>query len=242
MTTNLLNYIVKDGNGKNFATYKIFEQDKDSALEIINNFCCYGEGLIPQPWFGNIKNPKILILGVNPSFTKEDQTDYENDKKDDNKDFSKFLKKNLDLSGRDDDINWLVDSDSNLAKWWKKFFGIDNNVKAKKIKEISANIGILNYYGYNATNISDDIKLKSHVYLLDNLKERFSNVEVIILLWKVKCYNMWESIIEYIGLKDKPVYYANVKNSRYPRFFDSQLFQNNNKSNYFEKIKNSINE
>ena len=45
----------------NYAKYCLFKED-DKVLNIINNFSCSKDGLIPQQWFGNIDNPLLYEI------------------------------------------------------------------------------------------------------------------------------------------------------------------------------------
>ena len=222
MNTDLLDYEVKDQNGNRIATYKIFKEDENKILEIINNFCCYGKGLIPHPWFGNINNPEILILGLNPSFTDDDKKDYEFKEEYNENEFTEFLINNLNFETREDNINWLLKSQSNLAKWWKNFFGINikngeelDDDRFKQIENISYKICILNYFGYNMTILNNKITLDSHIRLIENKEEKFKNVRVIILLWKGTYEKIWKPEFINIIPSNCTILYANGKNNRY---------------------------
>lgn len=71
--------------------------DKDKIGNIPDSIAKYNPvGVYPQPWWGNINNPKILVLGKNPSYTEKDEEE-ESEK------FGDKLRANLESKT----INWL---------------------------------------------------------------------------------------------------------------------------------------
>jgi hypothetical protein len=66
---------------------------------------------LPQPWWGNIKNPKVIVLALNPGIDETEKVDEENLRED-------IL---LNLKGKNT-INWMSEGITSGHKWWKATF------------------------------------------------------------------------------------------------------------------------
>ena len=106
------------------------------------------ENVLPEPWWGNIKNPNVIILGRCPKYMeKSDEKEYE--------EFKKKLSSNQMLT----EINWLdnIDKEYNYSgKWWKnnvlsKFYDDSKKINKETDNYLYKNIGYFNLVGYHAT-------------------------------------------------------------------------------------------
>lgn len=66
---------------------------------------------LPQPWWGNIENPCVIVLALNPGIDETEKEDEEKYK-------DKIL---LNLKGKDT-INWMSEGKSSGHKWWNNTF------------------------------------------------------------------------------------------------------------------------
>jgi hypothetical protein len=100
----------------------------------------YQTHVLPHPWWGNINNPKVIVLGLNPSY------DPINDEMDDKlPGVYDALLNNIDKNKNP--INWLNFSDAKTSQWWKITLGtlidsVDNELLYK-------NVGFFNLCGYH---------------------------------------------------------------------------------------------
>lgn len=200
---------------KELGKFLCLDNDIEKIELLMKYFAFSSNGLIPQPWFGNISNPKIVILGKNPGFKPNGKR---NDIKD-NEELKNELERNLSIQNRNNSLSWIWEQDEEiflLPWWWKtKFFG---NKSLDIIKDYSPNIGIFNlysYYSYSSDFLdSKDFSLNSHLSIL-NFKSILEKSKVIVFLWggAVKLYeeklkfgkNYFENldIPVYIGNKTK---------------------------------------
>ena len=137
--------------------FEVLDIHKEKILEIIKSF---PDGLnkdnitlTPQPWWGNLDNPSIIILGINPSCVDSD-FNYNKDKKDngDENQFKKILEDNLSYKNRRNELN--------LSNLFKKFNAIQviNTWKEKyKLGSVFSDkldtIAIYNAFAYYQTNL-----------------------------------------------------------------------------------------
>ena len=157
--------------------------------------------VLPQPYFGNIIKPKVLILGKNPSY--EDGThnkEYFNNN--DNTDTIAFNKSNKTLKDyiynlknvdffkpENDDNKYFV----NCAwHWWyKKVFGENNN-----FDNFNDNVGIINLCPYHSKRYNE-IKANQFTERENALRTQIKSIlsdrcELIIIVWG---YNVWKKFM-----------------------------------------------
>ena len=245
MKTELTSEVVDIIYDKKIAKYEILSCDKDRVFEIIKVF---PEGLFdkknsidnndivtltPQPWFGNINNPDIVILGRNPAFLCNAKR---NDIKD-NEIIKKQLKNNLKFKNRDvsiNSINWILDttqiSEVQLFWWWQnKFFGQEN---IDIISKYSDKIGIFNlysYYSHNSDILNDsNFQIESSLKLLDNFKDKLKNAQIVIFLWGGSI-SQFENKLElgnnfFKSLENTRVYIGNVNKSGHNTGINTRFF------------------
>jgi hypothetical protein len=111
---------------------------------------------LPQPWWGNLKNPKIIVLVLNPRINStqvkdENGNSITKEKQDDIK-YSKFIKNNLRHDKKT--INWLEHSDSDSGKWWIQTFSDLLNLKDIPItkEDVYKKVGCFELLGYHSEN------------------------------------------------------------------------------------------
>ena len=94
---------------------------------------------VPQPYWGNIKNPKIIVLTLNPGFYREE--DFRTNEKH-KQTFLNNLKQNPSL-------NWLNFEEGKDRKWWFNTIKdlLDENIS---INDIYRKIGFFEFNGYHS--------------------------------------------------------------------------------------------
>lgn len=124
--------------------------DNFSSGDIKFNF-----NLKPFPWWGNITNPKIIVLALNPKYEKDEKDKHEQNKHKENHSFEKNLANNP-------TIDWLDFKEKEeltvSQKWWKRTFDDIIEILNKKNKSkdlIYKKIGIFELYGYYSKSFSD---------------------------------------------------------------------------------------
>ena len=134
--------------------FEVLDIHKDKILEIIKSF---PDGLnkenislTPQPWWGNLDKPSIIILGINPSCVNSD-FNY-NDGDEDKNPFKKILEDNLSYKNRSDELNL-----SNLFKKFNNNPVINTWNEKYKLGEAFSDkldtIAIYNAFAYYQTNL-----------------------------------------------------------------------------------------
>lgn len=100
----------------------------------------YQTHLLPQPWWGNIIDPKVIVLALNPSY------DPINDEKDERiPGVIESLNNNL-ISGQHT-MNWFKFQDAEATKWWMRTLGDSYN--KNDLDLIYKNVGFFNFCGYH---------------------------------------------------------------------------------------------
>ena len=181
--------------------YDKFVNNEKHNEEYKSNYKIHLE-VLPQPFFGNIDNPEILVLAKNPSYDEfgdefdtkmylEKRNDYENYIDDLKKvnlskkiDVNKFIEvvKSDHLDIADDNINYLF---FNAWKWWKE------NVFCQI--ELNEKLCCLNLHGYHSryyNEVNDNKNI--NIECLKQLLESFKNVKQIFVVWGD---SLWEKVI-----------------------------------------------
>jgi hypothetical protein len=100
----------------------------------------YQTHVLPHPWWGNINNPKVIVLGLNPSY------DPINDEMDDKlPGVYDALLNNIDKNKNP--INWLNFSHAITSQWWKETLG--SLITSVGKESIYKNVGFFNLCGYH---------------------------------------------------------------------------------------------
>jgi hypothetical protein len=100
----------------------------------------YQTHVLPHPWWGNINNPKVIVLGLNPSY------DPINDEMDDKlPGVYDALLNNKDKNKKP--INWLNLSHTITSQWWKETLG--SLITSVGKESIYKNVGFFNLCGYH---------------------------------------------------------------------------------------------
>lgn len=203
----------------------ILEKDKE-LIERIKELFEYNEdtNLVPQCFWGNIKDPKIIILAKNPSHVASDDLD--------NKYFSKTLINNLKIENREDIINMLFSCTSiegipfelsGVSKWWRSFF--DENINSNNKDSFMSDKCIINLCGYYKTNLAKNIDEELYWFydknkennindIIDNVFKN-NNLEKIITVWS-KNNNPWIKVLKKLGISKDKIDQADKKNPYQP--------------------------
>ena len=193
----------------------ILEKDEMFIKEIEELFDYKDKkNLIPHCFWGNIKDPEIVILAKNPSYSIDDELD--------NKYFRKTFMGNLKIEDRDESIiNVLFSSTSYdgipfelscVSKWWRAFF--DKNINLSNQETFMSKICILNLCGYYKTTVEK--KIGKHLFwFYDNKnnkiddviidlfnKEKNKNLKKVISVWKFNDNNPWKDILLKLGIQE----------------------------------------
>lgn len=97
---------------------------------------------VPQPWWGNIKDPKIIILLINPGIIAKEWGD-----KKENKDLHYKLLDNL---KGENTLDWFSEKEEyESRKWWYRTFEklIGDGVN---LIDIHKKVGVFQLYGYHS--------------------------------------------------------------------------------------------
>ena len=146
-----ISFICVDNEDMNFDSY-VSKKDYENIEEDNKNefIYFYQTHVLPQPFFGNIKNPKIVVLAKNPAYDIFNEFD----------EFDK-LKKKYGLQSNNDEnlINFIINngnkllfdnefSDSCTQKWWKTIF--KDLLPDDGFETLLNKIGIFNLCGYHS--------------------------------------------------------------------------------------------
>ncbi len=180
--------------------------------------------LVPQLFWGNLKDPQLVILGKNPSYTVEDELDC--------KYYSKELKENLKVENhcdakKEDVVNLLSNLSnrfytSNASRWWRRYLsGLSKNNDNKQVS--MSEIGIFNIYGYYAKDGSPDeayhnakMLEKAHIIkYIDTVYNVLQTAKTIVIMWKGSI-PAWEYLLrgkckDFFRNGEKDIYVANIK-------------------------------
>ena len=134
---------------------------------------------IPQPFWGNIKNPKVIVLTLNPGYySKEDYETNERYKQD----FINNLKQTPSL-------NWFNLEKGKDYKWWFNTIKdlLDENIT---IENIASKIGFFEFSGYH----SKSFKSKAYNTIKEINKHEFG-IESGILPTQNMMFDLIEALI-----------------------------------------------
>ena len=211
------------------------DDDKEFAQKYFITKTNNNEGdttLVPQFWWGNLKENSIIILGKNPSYRSE--LNKINNKSDDNdnktnSETRKYLEDNITRNNGFKSNFFDEISNSYITYWWKeKFF------KGYEIENLKDRIAILNLFGYYSNNsdylnkITEDELKKSHIYKYKNeISNLLEKATAIIFLWQGS-EKIWNKVLSSDGndnffdkecIRNK-LYFANYKKGLNPKFVD----------------------
>jgi hypothetical protein len=175
--------------------------------------------LIPQFWWGNITNPKLIVFANNPSYKCEHNSNLSDDKDNEDNNTREYLERNI---FRPDKFNCDFinsNSDAYFSFWWKNKFFENNKVNLN-------NIGIFNligYYSKNSSFFNKKILLHSHILQFSNQLIEYiqSNSDVILtFVWKGSV-DYWRRAIGKDNFskmcKNRKIYVANKGHRYSPR-------------------------
>ena len=162
--------------------FEILECDIINSAEIIKAFpdgINHKGTLTPQLWWGNLDDPKIVILGLNPSCLESDFDD------NNNQGFKEILKQNLSYNKRNKklNLNELFQNQNfkniKVINTWM----VDYNLQIFKDK--LNDVAIYNMFGYYQTKLNKrDIKL-SHIKgeIKEDIIEKIKRADKVYFLW-----------------------------------------------------------
>ena len=189
----------------------VSEMEKvDSGKHIKKRINPYSEkqDLLCQYCWGNLEEPKVIILGKNPSYSMEDEVD--------NHFFGNYLKLNCVLENRDVNVvNLLTNFEemfytSSTARWWRRAFtgwnyktgpktkdkkGAFENLEIEEKRLFMNNIAIFNLYGFYSEYLDkeqDNENYTIEASLLDKLKALMKKELPIYIMW-YKSIDWWKN-------------------------------------------------
>jgi len=194
-----IKYLQQELNARSNKENYILKCDEDAVKNYNENLCCkckknkqkykddyeYHCNVLPQPFFGNIINPEILIIANNPSYAKYDD-EYDTKlflSKNELNEYIEILKRVNFFDTFNDDNRYFY----NTWNWWhRKVTGnLAINSKDKKGK-----VGIINLCGYHSKYFNEEHYKNFPSFneeILDNLikiGEKKNKKFVIIFVWK----------------------------------------------------------
>lgn len=173
-----MNNLIYDENTKSY----YFENDKEAVDEYMadvsklknkDDYYFHLE-VLPQPYFGEIENPYILILANNPSYVEGDD-EFDRDLYLRHKQLPEYLdtlKKVNFLDYERIENKYFF----NTWQWWHK--NVFGNIT---LKDKSNKIGIINLCGYHSKQFNSN---KSSNLMVNNLKDVITQAKVIVFVWK----------------------------------------------------------
>lgn len=200
----------------------------------------YQTHLLPQPWWGNIVDPKVIFLSLNPSYDPvidDEDESYINS----------CLKENL----KSKTINWFEHKyiedrnghkrKTSSFKWWEKrlngLYCADNRDDEEKIYN---KIGFFQLCGYHSKSYSvmkkkcfiKNNQLPTQTAVVDHVKTLMKKDPYVVVIWGKK---EWE---DQCGLfNSKKLVVLNEKNPRNPSFENAPEIYKSIKDSIFEIIK-----
>ena len=139
--------------------------------------------VLPHPYFGNVKNPKILFLAKNPSYADyyEDDIDTYLYLKNNEGNLSNYLN-NLKKAN----FFKMWNDEANISfvsswKWWNK--KIIRNVKLINDDDLEK-IGFINLCGYQSKSFDNNHFIQFRSINKDDLSTAVNNADVIIVVWR----------------------------------------------------------
>lgn len=169
-------------------THYIAKADYDKMNNKLSISYYYHTHVFPQPFFGNIENPKIIVLAKNPRYKK-----IESENEIDNLNLEKYI----------DDPNVIFGEGGHTKKWWNESF--KELIFDENFDIFLNNVGIFNLCGYHSETYFDvpkrilkdmgDYKvLPTQQVLKEHLKELINvdNLPIVIVIWGMK---EWKSFL-----------------------------------------------
>ena len=189
------------------ADEKAFKDDQEL-------FFYYQTHILPQPFFGKIENPKIVILALNPKYLPlESESEIKKvfkltkDKK--------YISDN-ELSTYINNTNKIFEEDECTKQWWKN--NVFDGLEYSDIDVILDNVAIFNLCGYHSLNYQSiprnvlERELPTQTALKEHLAFVLSQENVqIIKIWGVE----WKDFLEQIKqqIKNDPVKSKNFEDN-----------------------------
>ena len=190
-------------------------------FEIKNSYYSYGKdkkvyfNLVPKPWWGNIENPEVIILLLNPGFTKDDDEDKKILSDHNFEENNAHLKEEMinNLKQSNNNINWFDDKWKNAGSyhWWKpRLKEIAGELKADDpYNYIYNNIGFFEFFGYHSKSfdlsfLKNDEFLPTQKAMFEYLNKLIKvNNPLVVIVWGQKKWQQGlDGLAHYDEFKD----------------------------------------
>lgn len=190
-------------------------------FEIKNSYYSYGKdkkvyfNLVPKPWWGNIENPEVIILLLNPGFTKDDDEDKKILSDHNFEENNAHLKEEMinNLKQSNNNINWFDDKWKKAGSyhWWKpRLKEIAGELKADDpYNYIYNNIGFFEFFGYHSKSfdlsfLKNDEFLPTQKAMFEYLNKLIKvNNPLVVIVWGQKKWQQGlDGLAHYNEFKD----------------------------------------
>lgn len=158
----------------------------------------YQTHVMPQPFFGNIENPEIVVLAKNPTYNPK----YEIKESEEFRNISESKEDKENIHNLWFELSDLEEEKCTKKWWYETFEGFFNKDNYNEFKNILKHVGIFNLCGYHSRTynnfpsyyLKNKKKLPTQICLRDYLEQLVTKTEVkyIILIWGKE---EWESLM-----------------------------------------------
>lgn len=168
----------------------ISKNDKETLKSNENLLYYYQTHILPQPFFGNLRNPKVVILALNPKYSPIEST-FESNEVLGNLGYENYIENTNQVFKN---INYTCTLD-----WWKETF--KDLLTDGGMEEMLENVAILNWCGYHSVNYKSipakakkGPKLPTSKATINYVKKIIENDNdvLIIKIWGTE----WDSLLK----------------------------------------------
>ena len=178
---------------KNFS----FTKNQDYILHL---------NVLPQPFFGEIDEPDVLIIAKNPSY----------DKNGDEQDTYLYLKNHSDLNSYYEELkkvnffeSWSHNANLsflNTWNWWNK-----RVIGGASLKNTNTKVGIINLCAYHSKYFKVEHYENLPFLSEDKIKQIIKKAKIVIFVWEGAIFNSFNDVLS----KDKYIVLNQCKNEKY---------------------------
>ena len=211
---NLTKIEHKNLRGDTIESY-VVKEDVDCFIKPEDLSYYFQTHILPQPFFGNLVDPKIIILALNPRYSSkasEEECVAVLNHPEINNDYKKYIE-NIDKV--------FSVKDGSTLEWWKKTFKGLFDKRDVNLQKILKNVAIFNYCGYHSisyndlpqgvVNTDDGSKLPTESAILKYVSKLIEDKDiqpVVIKLWG----DVWNPVLDKLPDNElKQVLYVNAK-------------------------------
>ncbi len=187
----------------------IVDQDIIKKDELVDNksqgSIRFDFSYLPQPWWGNIDDPKVIILAINPGIHKIPEKE-----KEENDSTEKLIRDNLNGTP----INWLKEGSVTKDWWTQTLNDVIDELKEenKSVENIANKLGVFELFGYHSSKFnsgdysniaqvinkefgSNKTRLPTQEKLFKHLNSLIdaSNPPLVVIIWGQK---FWKEVID----------------------------------------------